>query len=31
VLASLARYPRWTSHFTPTSASLLNAVEAKVE
>jgi transposase len=23
----LARYPRWTFHFTPTSASWLNAVE----
>ena len=23
----LARHPRWTSHFTPTSASWLNAVE----
>jgi transposase len=27
VLAWLARHPRWTSHFTPTSASWLNAVE----
>jgi hypothetical protein len=24
----LARHPRWTFHFTPTSASWLNAVEA---
>ena len=23
----LARHPRWTFHFTPTSASWLNAVE----
>jgi len=23
----LARHPRWTFHFTPTSSSLLNAVE----
>jgi transposase len=27
VLAWLARHPRWTLHFTPTSASWLNAVE----
>jgi transposase len=27
VLAWLARHPRWTVHFTPTSASWLNAVE----
>jgi transposase len=27
VLASLSRHPRWTFHFTPTSASWLNAVE----
>ena len=27
VLAWLARHPRWTFHFTPTSASRLNAVE----
>lgn len=27
VLAWLARYPRWTFHFTPTSASWLNAVK----
>jgi hypothetical protein len=27
VLAWLARHPRWTFHFTPTSASWLNAVE----
>jgi transposase len=27
VLAWLARHPRWTCHFTPTSASWLNAVE----
>jgi transposase len=27
VLAWLARRPRWTFHFTPTSASWLNAVE----
>jgi hypothetical protein len=27
VLAWLSRYPRWTFHFTPTSASWLNAVE----
>jgi len=26
-LAWLARHPRWTFHFTPTSASWLNAVE----
>ena len=26
VLAWLARHPRWTFHFTPTSASWLNAV-----
>jgi hypothetical protein len=26
-LARLARHPRWTFHFTPTSASRLNAVE----
>ena len=25
--ARLARHPRWTFHFTPTSASWLNAVE----
>ncbi|GGB54841.1 hypothetical protein GCM10011505_39810 [Tistrella bauzanensis] len=25
--AWLARHPRWTSHFTPTSSSWLNAVE----
>ena len=25
--AWLARHPRWTFHFTPTSASWLNAVE----
>ena len=25
--AWLARYPRWTFHFTPTSGSWLNAVE----
>jgi len=24
---NLARHPRWTFHFTPTSASWLNAVE----
>ena len=27
MLAWLARHPRWTVHFTPTSASWLNAVE----
>jgi transposase len=27
VRRSLARHPRWTFHFTPTSASWLNAVE----
>ncbi len=27
VKAWLARHPRWTFHFTPTSASWLNAVE----
>jgi len=27
VLAWLARHPRWIFHFTPTSASWLNAVE----
>ena len=27
VLAWLARHPRWTFHFTPTSASWINAVE----
>ena len=27
VLVWLARHPRWTFHFTPTSASWLNAVE----
>lgn len=27
VRAWLARHPRWTLHFTPTSASWLNAVE----
>ena len=27
VLEWLARYPRWTFHFTPTSASWLDAVE----
>ena len=27
VLAWLARHPRWTFHFTPTSSSWLNAVE----
>jgi transposase len=27
VLAWLARHPRWTFHFTPTSASWFNAVE----
>jgi transposase len=27
VTASLTRHPRWTFHFTPTSASWLNAVE----
>jgi len=26
-LAWLGRHPRWTFHFTPTSASWLNAVE----
>jgi hypothetical protein len=25
--SALARHPRWTFHFTPTSASWLNAVE----
>src|SRR5213596_2804306 len=28
VLAWLSRHPRWTFHFTPTSASWLNAVES---
>ncbi len=28
VLAWLARHPRWTFHFTPTSGSWLNAVRA---
>jgi transposase len=28
VLAWLARHPRWTFHFAPTSASWLNAVES---
>ena len=28
VLAWLARHPRWTFHFTPTSCSWLNAVES---
>ena len=28
VLTWLARHPRWTLHFTPTSASWLNAVES---
>ena len=28
VLAWLARHPRWTFHFTPTSSSWLNAVES---
>jgi transposase len=28
VLAWLVRHPRWTFHFTPTSASWLNAVES---
>jgi transposase len=28
VRAWLARHPRWTFHFTPTSASWLNAVES---
>src|SRR5690242_21254210 len=28
VLAWLARHPRWTFHFTPTSGSWLNAVES---
>src|SRR5690348_7354255 len=28
VMAWLARHPRWTFHFTPTSASWLNAVES---
>ena len=27
VMKWLARHPRWTFHFTPTSASWLNAVE----
>jgi transposase len=27
VLGWLARHPRWTFHFTPTSASWLNVVE----
>ena len=27
VVAWLARHPRWTFHFTPTSCSWLNAVE----
>jgi transposase len=27
VALALARHPRWTFHFTPTSASWLNAVE----
>ena len=27
MLAWLARHPRWAFHFTPTSASWLNAVE----
>ena len=27
VMAWLARHPRWTFHFTPTSGSWLNAVE----
>jgi hypothetical protein len=27
VLGWLSRHPRWTFHFTPTSASWLNAVE----
>jgi transposase len=27
VMAWLARHPRWTFHFTPTSCSWLNAVE----
>lgn len=27
VMQSLARHPRWTFHFTPTSASWINAVE----
>ena len=27
MLAWLARHPRWISHFTPTAASWLNAVE----
>ncbi|MGH2638146.1 MAG: IS630 family transposase, partial [Rhabdochlamydiaceae bacterium] len=27
VIAWLGRHPRWTFHFTPTSASWLNAVE----
>jgi len=27
VLAWLSRHPRWIFHFTPTSASWLNAVE----
>jgi hypothetical protein len=27
VLAWLSRHPRWTSHFTPTSAYWLNEVE----
>ena len=28
VLAWLARHPRWVFHFTPTSASWINAVES---
>ena len=27
MIAWLGRHPRWTFHFTPTSASWLNAVE----
>ncbi|MCB2010285.1 MAG: transposase, partial [Geminicoccaceae bacterium] len=27
VMAWLKRHPRWTFHFTPTSASWINAVE----
>ena len=30
VKAWLARHPRWTFHFTPTSGSWLNAVETLV-
>ena len=30
VSAWLARHPRWTFHFTPTSASWLNAVEGSL-